>query len=68
MNKKKKERNLNKNMDYPHTEGYSLFYFYLKKNLEIGDMNKKLSLRHYLNMPFTDTDRMLMKEYVEGWI
>jgi integrase len=26
------------------------------------------SLQHYLNMPFTDVDRLEMKDYVEGWI
>lgn len=26
------------------------------------------SLQHYVNMPFTDTDKLEMKRYVEGWI
>ena len=26
------------------------------------------SLQHYLNMPFTETDKIEMKNYVEGWI
>ncbi len=27
-----------------------------------------ISLRHYVNMPFNDEDKLLMKKYVEGWI
>jgi len=30
--------------------------------------NEITSLRHYLNLPFTENDRMEMKNYVEGWI
>jgi len=26
------------------------------------------SLRHYLNMPFTETDRLEMRKFIEGWI
>lgn len=26
------------------------------------------SLNHYLNMPFTEVDRLEMKDYVEGWV
>jgi hypothetical protein len=26
------------------------------------------SMEHYLNMPFTEDDRIKMKDYVEGWI
>jgi len=27
-----------------------------------------ISLQHYLNMPFTEIDRLEMKQFVEGWI
>jgi hypothetical protein len=30
--------------------------------------NTVTSLRHYLNMPFDDVDKMKMKPYVAGWI
>ena len=26
------------------------------------------SIQHYVNMPFTETDKLEMKNYVEGWI
>jgi integrase len=26
------------------------------------------AIRHYLNMPFTDDDKRMMKDYLEGWI
>jgi len=31
-------------------------------------IDKKGSLQHYVNMPFTEMDRLEMKNYVEGWI
>ena len=27
-----------------------------------------ISLQHYVNMPFTESDRLEIKNYVEGWI
>jgi len=29
--------------------------------------NSLTALRHYINLPFTENDRMEMKEYVDGW-
>ncbi len=29
--------------------------------------NSLTALRHYVNLPFTESDRMEMKEYVDGW-
>ena len=30
--------------------------------------NTITSIQHYLNMPFTETDRLEIKNYVEGWV
>ncbi len=47
-----------------------LMFYYPTRQLEIllsQGHNSVTSLRHYLNMPFTVEDKMLMEEYVSGW-
>jgi len=47
-----------------------LTFYYPNRALEIAlsqGHTTVTSLRHYLNMPFTEVDRLQMKEYVEGW-
>lgn len=47
-----------------------LTFYYPQRGLEIAlsqGHTTVTSLRHYLNMPFTEIDRLQMKEYVEGW-
>lgn len=47
-----------------------LTFYYPGRSLEIAlsqGHTTVTSLRHYLNMPFTEVDRLQMKEYVEGW-
>ena len=47
-----------------------LTFFYPTRSLEIAlsqGHTTVTSLRHYLNMPFTEVDRLQMKEYVDGW-
>ena len=51
-------------------ESWIMFY-YPKHSMDVAlsqGHNTVTSLRHYLNMPFTDMDRVEMKEFVEGWI
>ena len=46
-------------------------FYYPKHSMDVAlsqGHNTVTSLRHYLNMPFTDMERMEMKQFVEGWI
>ena len=48
-----------------------LMFFYETKPLQILQSQGhtgEISLRHYLNMPFTKQDKLEMEEYVNGWI
>lgn len=48
-----------------------LMFFYETKPLQIlmsQGHTGEISLKHYLNMPFTTQDKMEMEEYVGGWI
>ena len=47
-----------------------LMFYYPERRFEIAlsqGHTTVTSLRHYLNMAFTDYDKMCMKEFVEGW-
>ncbi len=48
-----------------------LMFFYENKALQILQSQGhtgEISLKHYLNFPFTQADKMEMAEYVSGWI
>ena len=48
-----------------------LMFFYETKPIQIlmsQGHTGEISLKHYLNMPFTAQDKMEMEEYVSGWI
>ena len=51
-------------------ESWLMFYFpqHIQTILLSQGHTDIMSIEHYLNMPFTTTDRIEMKEYVEGWI
>ncbi len=47
-----------------------LVFYYPGKEILIAESQGHTSViqfKHYLNMPFTDKDRLEMKDYVEGW-
>jgi len=47
-----------------------LMYYFPERRFEIAlsqGHTTVTSLRHYLNMPFTELDRYEVKEFVEGW-
>ena len=47
-----------------------LMFYYPKRSMEVAlsqGHTTVTSLQHYLGMPFTDTDRMQIKQFVEGW-
>ena len=48
-----------------------LAFYYPTHHLEIVQSqghDARTAFNHYLNMPFTEEDRIQMKEFVEGWI
>jgi integrase len=48
-----------------------LAFYYPTQHLQIVQSqghDARTAFNHYLNMPFTDEDKMQMKEFVEGWI
>ena len=48
-----------------------LVFTYENKTLQIFQSQghtQMTALQHYLNMPFTDNDKLQMKEFVDGWI
>jgi integrase len=51
-------------------ESWLVWYFPEKQNLIMLSQGHTdaVSFNHYLNMPFTDKDKIYMKEFVEGWI
>ncbi len=47
-----------------------LIYIYPEKAISIflsTGHTQKTAMEHYLNLPFTEEDKILMMEYVEGW-
>jgi hypothetical protein len=45
-------------------------YYYPERRLEIvlnQGHTDATSIKHYLNMPFTNEDKVAMGEYVSGW-
>ena len=50
-------------------ESWLMFYYpYRQFEIALSQGHTSLvSLRYYLNMPFTEHDKMEMKEFVEGW-
>ena len=50
-------------------ESWLMFYFPQQMPLITLSQGhtQLISLQHYLNMPFTETDRLEIKNYVEGW-
>ena len=47
-----------------------LMYYYPERRLEIvlnQGHTDATSVKHYLNMPFTESDKVAMGEYVSGW-
>jgi len=47
-----------------------LIYYYPSRVMEIAQSQghtTTTSLQHYMNSPFTDEDKLTMKNYVEGW-
>ena len=47
-----------------------LMFYYPSRSMEVAlsqGHNTVTSLQHYLGMPFTETDRIQIKEFVEGW-
>ena len=51
-------------------ESWLMFYFPQQMPLITLSQGhtQLISLQHYLNMPFTESDRLEIKNYVEGWI
>ena len=51
-------------------ESWLMFYFPQQMPLITLSQGhtQLISLQHYLNMPFTEADRLEIKNYVEGWI
>jgi hypothetical protein len=54
-------------------ESWLVFYYSGKSGVEIIIAENQghttiTQFHHYLNMPFTEKDRIEMREYVEGWI
>lgn len=51
-------------------ESWLMFYFPPQMQLvTLSQGHTQItSLQHYLNMPFTETDRIEIKNYVEGWV
>ena len=51
-------------------ESWLVFYYHqqLPMILLSQGHNTITSIQHYMNVPFTETDRIEMKNYVEGWI
>lgn len=48
-----------------------LVYYYAGKEVHIAQSQGHdtfTQFRHYLNLPFTEEDKLEMKEFVEGWI
>lgn len=48
-----------------------LIFYYPEKSLSIlqSTVNSEtVVLEHYLNLPFSETDKILMREYVGGWM
>jgi len=48
-----------------------LIFYYPEKMVMVTQSqghNVITSIEHYLNMPFTEVDKLEMKQYVEGWI
>ena len=61
-------RNLN-----AHAEAllYSwLMFYYPQRVMEIAQSQghtQTTSLQHYINSPFTEEDKLMMRKYVDGW-
>ena len=54
-------------------ESWLVFYFSGKSGVEIMIAESQghttiTQFHHYLNMPFTEKDKMEMREFVEGWV
>ena len=48
-----------------------LVYYYPQQQLEVAmsqGHTMMTQIRHYLNLPFTDRDKLEMREFVEGWV
>ena len=48
-----------------------LVYYYPQQQLEVAmsqGHTMVTQIRHYLNLPFTDQDKLEMREFVEGWV
>jgi len=51
-------------------ESWLIFYYPDKaiSILQSTGHTQEVAMEHYLNMPFTEKDKVEMKEYVEGWM
>ena len=51
-------------------ESWLMFYFPQQMPLIVLSQGhtQLISLQHYLNMPFTEADRIEIRNYVEGWV
>ncbi len=48
-----------------------LIFYYPEKSISILQSTghtERVAMDHYLNLPFTEGDKIAMKEYVEGWM
>lgn len=46
-------------------------FYYPEKSISVLQSTgntEKVALEHYLNLPFTAEDGVLMQEYMEGWM
>jgi integrase len=56
---------------FRHTYESWLVFYYPEKSLSILQSTghtQSVALQHYLNLPFTETDRIQMERYVSGWL
>ena len=56
---------------FRHTYESWLVFYYPEKSLSILQStghSQSVALQHYLNLPFTETDRIQMERYVSGWL
>ena len=51
-------------------ESWLMFYYPVKSIsiLQSTGNSEKVALEHYLNLPFSEADRILMREYIDGWM
>ena len=48
--------------------GYSTTTEAELKYINLRGHTLQVSMEHYLNLPFLDSDKQLMKSYVDGWL